>query len=95
MSNNGASSSAFHLACDDLSPCLVLVKVNRFYIFGYFITVPFSSHDGYAYCDDAWIFSITDGTKRKPMKFLLNPEKKEYAFYQSKGSPGFISGYYG
>ena len=64
---NGDKSNIFHKFCDGKGPTVTVVKGENEYIFGGYVTVPFSS-DGQSYYDDkALLFSLTN-MKKFPVK---------------------------
>jgi hypothetical protein len=70
---------------------LVLVKANEGHILGGFNPTSWVSEFMYSECDDAYLFSITDGQGRKPIKCPVRPEKKDKAIKQNEKnySPAF------
>ena len=69
---NGDTAEDFHKYCDGKGPTMTVVKGKNGYIFGGYVTVPFSSDNKYHYDDKAFLFSLTN-MKKFPMKM------KEYA----------------
>ena len=51
----------FHAKCDNRGPTLMFVKANEGYIFGGFNPTSWVSEFMYSECDDAYLFSVTDG----------------------------------
>ena len=64
---NGDSAKVFHEICDGKGPTVTIVKGKNGYIFGGYVTVPFSSDDQFHYDDKAFLFSITN-MKKFPIK---------------------------
>ncbi|CDW75950.1 b-box zinc finger family protein [Stylonychia lemnae] len=76
----------FHQKCDNRGPTLVIVKANEGHIFGGFNPTSWVSEFMYSECDDAYLFSITDGQGRKPIKCPIKQEKKDKAIKQNEKS---------
>ena len=64
---NGDSSEKFHKICDGKGPTVTIVKGKNGYIFGGYVTVPFSSDCKPHYDEYAFLFSITN-KKKFPIK---------------------------
>ena len=56
---NGDDHSNFHKFCDGKGPTITLCKGKNGYIFGGYLTVPFSSANKFHYDDKAFLFSLT------------------------------------
>jgi len=69
---NGDTFKNFHKYCDGKGPTVTVVKGENGYIFGGYVTVPFSSDNKSHYDDKAFLFSLTN-MKKFPIKM------KEYA----------------
>ena len=69
---NGDTFKDFHKYCDGKGPTVTVVKGENGYIFGGYVTVPFSSDNKSHYDDKAFLFSLTN-MKKFPIKM------KEYA----------------
>ena len=69
----------FHENCDDKGPTILLVKANGGHIFGGFNPVGWKSDFCYTPTEDAYLFSVTDGQGRKPVKCPVKPQKKQFA----------------
>lgn len=57
----------------------MIVKANVGHIFGGFNPTSWVSEFMYSECDDSYLFSITDGKGRLPMKCMVKEEKKDKA----------------
>ena len=64
---NGDSAETFHKVCDGKGPTVTIVKGANGYIFGGYVTVPFSSDGQSHYDDKAFLFSLTN-MKKFPIK---------------------------
>ena len=64
---NGDGSNSFHKYCDGKGPTVTVVKGENGYIFGGYVTVPFSSDGQSHYDDKAFLFSLTN-MKKFPVK---------------------------
>ena len=64
---NGDLSKNFHEKCDGKGPTVTIVKGKNGYIFGGYLTVPFSSDRKSHYDDKAFLFSLTN-IKKFPIK---------------------------
>ena len=69
----------FHMKCDNRGPTLMIVKANEGHIFGGFNPTSWVSEFMYSECDDSYLFSVTDGKGRLPMKCMVKEEKKDKA----------------
>ena len=69
----------------------MIVKANEGYIFGGFAPTSWVSEFLYSECDDAYLFSITDGKGRKAIKCPIKSERKDKALKQNEKnySPSF------
>lgn len=74
----------FHIKCDNRGPTLMIVKANEGYVFGGFNPTSWVSEFQYSECDDAYLFSITDGKGRKPIKCPIREGKKDKAIKQNE-----------
>ena len=81
---NGDDSCNFHKFCDGKGPTITLCKGKNGYIFGGYLTVPFSSINKNHYDDKAFLFSLTNN-KKFPIKI------KEKAVYH----PDFWGPFFG
>ena len=83
-SEDGDNCQTFHKICDGKGPTVTIVKSKNGYIFGGYLTVPFSS-DRKAHTDDkAFLFSLTNMKKFK----ILDPEHA--VFHYAKGWGPYI-----
>jgi hypothetical protein len=91
VSNLGPSTELFHNLCDNKGPTLMLVKTATGHIFGAFNSLSFKSVSKYELSNENFLFSITDGRLRRPMRCKLVKQLAEYALKQSNElySPGF------
>ena len=64
---NGDGSNSFHEFCDGKGPTVTVVKGENGFIFGGYVTVPFSSDNKSHYDDKAFLFSLTN-MKKFPVK---------------------------
>ncbi len=58
MSEDGIGTKTFHILCDNKGPTVMLVKANKYYIFGAFCPLSFMAENLYTESDDAFIFSL-------------------------------------
>jgi len=81
----------FHENCDNKGATLLIVKANQGHIFGGYNPVSWVSDFCYAETNEAYLFTITDGQGRKPMRCPIKEQKKHMAIKQneSKFSPAF------
>ena len=88
---NGGGAQRFHAKCDNMGPTLVLIKANQGHIFGGYNPTSWMSDFVYSECEDAFLFSVTDGKGRKPIKCPVKPHKKDKAIKQNEKeySPAF------
>ena len=91
VSHLGPSAELFHNLCDNKGPTLMLVKTATGHIFGAFNSLSFKSVSKYELSNENFLFSITDGRLRRPMRCKLVKQLAEYALKQSNElySPGF------
>lgn len=69
----------------------MLVKANHGHIFGGFNPVSWVSDFSYTETDEAYLFSVTDGQGRRPVRCPVRSQKKQFAIKQNenKYSPAF------
>ena len=80
-SEDGDNCQTFHKICDGKGPTVTIVKSKNGYIFGGYLTVPFSS-DRKAHTDDkAFLFSLTNMKKFK----ILDPEHAVFHYVKGWG----------
>ena len=74
-----------------MGPTLVFVKANQGHIFGGFNPTSWVSEFMYSEAEDAYLFSVTDGKGRKPIKCPVKPQKKDKSIKQNEKeySPAF------
>lgn len=91
ISRDGPSPKTFHELCDNKGPTLLLVKLEDGHVFGGYNPISWISEYMYNECEDAYIFSITDGSMRKPMRCPIKKSLKKFAIKQNEidYSPGF------
>lgn len=86
LTKNGASSQIFHEKCDGYASCIVLVKTEGKFIFGYYSPLQFMANDKYSGIETYWIFSLKNNFGRGII-FKVKPEKNFIALYNSSKSP--------
>lgn len=69
----------FHAKCDNMGPTITFVKANEGHIFGGFNPVSWVSDFMYSETNEAYLFSVTDGKGRRPIKCPIKPHKKDKA----------------
>ena len=74
---NGDKSSDFHKFCDGKGPTVTIVKGENDYIFGGYVTVPYSSDSKSHYDDKAFLFSLTN-MKKFPIKIKENAVRHSF-----------------
>ena len=81
----------FHENCDNQGPTLMIVKTNSGHIFGGYNPVSWVSDFTYSATENAYLFSLTDGKSRPPMKCPIRKHRKKFAIKQNedKYSPAF------
>ena len=91
ISHLGPSAELFHKLCDNKGPTLMFIKTATGHIFGAFNSLSFKSESKYELSYNNFLFSITDGRLRRPMRCKIVKQLAEYALKQSTGeySPGF------
>lgn len=91
VSHLGPSAELFHKLCDNKGPTLIFIKTATGHIFGGFNSLNFKSISKYELSYDNFLFSITDGRLRRPMRCNIYRQMAEYALKQSveEYSPGF------
>jgi hypothetical protein len=86
------SNQKFHEKCDDKGPTITVVKSGD-YIFGGFTMHPWGSASGYAADNHAFIFTLSNGAKRKPYRFLTVQNKKLAIYDVSDSGPTWGGGH--
>ena len=91
VSHLGPSAELFHQLCDNKGPTLMFIKTATGHIFGAFNSLNFKSISKYELSYDNFLFSITDGRLRRPIRCNIVKQMAEYALKQSieEYSPGF------
>ena len=91
VSHLGPSVELFHKLCDNKGPTLIFIKTSTGHIFGAFNSLNFKSISKYELSYENFLFSITDGHLRRPMRCKIIKQLAEYALKQSSEeySPGF------
>jgi hypothetical protein len=91
VSHLGPSTELFHKLCDNQGPTLLFVKTATGHIFGGFNSLNYKSISKYELSYDNFLFSISDGRLRRPMRCNIFKQMAEYALKQSieEYSPGF------
>ena len=91
ISELGSSPEIFHERCDNKGPTIILIKLDSGHIFGAFNSLDYKSKFEYEESDNNFIFSVTDGKIRKPIRCKVIKQMKRYALKQSgkQNSPGF------
>lgn len=81
----------FHELCSKKGPTIMIVKEKNGHIFGGFNPYSWISENAYFKSNEAFLFSLTDGKGRKPIKFKVKQKKSEFAIRNSEKdwSPGF------
>jgi len=88
---DGSDPKTFHEKCDNKGPTLTLVKLEDGHIFGGFNPLSWINEFMYNHTEDSFLFSISDGKYRKPMKCLIKKSMSKCAIKQNQieYSPGF------
>ena len=91
VSRDTASPGKFHMRCDNKGPTLMIIKTIEGYVFGGFNPISWVSEYMYNETDNAYLFSLTDGKYRKPLKCPVYKTMKKFAIKQNENdfSPGF------
>jgi hypothetical protein len=81
----------FHEKCDNKGATIMFIKTNNGCIFGGYNPVSWLSDFCYSATDYAYLFSVTDGKGRQPVKCPVRRHKKKFAIKQNEGqySPAF------
>jgi hypothetical protein len=81
----------FHLHCDNKGATIIFVKANHGHIFGGFNPLSWVSDFAYTDTKEAYLFSLTDGKKRPPVRLPVRNSKAHFAIKQNdaKYSPAF------
>ena len=91
VSRDGPSPNTFHEMCDNKGPTLIIIKTDDGHVFGGYNPVSWISEYMYNEREDAFLFSITDGQYRKPIRCAIKKALKKFAIKQNEieYSPGF------
>ena len=91
ISRDGPSANLFHDLCDNKGPTLILVKTDTGHVFGGFNPLSWISEYMYNESENSFLFSLTDGKYRKPIRCKVKNSLKRYAIKQNEKdySPGF------
>lgn len=90
VSRDGPSPELFHQKCNNKGATLTLIKTDT-HIFGGFNSINYTNKNEYESSDNNFLFSLSDGKIRKPMRCPLIKQMKKFAIKQSEDaySPGF------
>jgi hypothetical protein len=90
-SKDGPSAKIFHEMCDNKGPTLIVIKLEDGHVFGGYNPISWIGEYMYNDCEDAFLFSITDGKYRKPIRCPVKKSLKKFAIKQNDVdySPGF------
>ncbi|CAI2383290.1 unnamed protein product [Moneuplotes crassus] len=91
LTRDGPNPFIFHEKCDNKGQTIVLVKLLDGHIFGGYNPTSWISEYVYSKCEDAFLFSLTNGKGRKCIKCPIERHKSDKAIKQNKTkySPGF------
>jgi hypothetical protein len=91
VSRDTSSPNMFHKLCDSKGPTLMIIRTIEGYVFGGFNPFSWISEYMYNETENAFIFSLTDGKYRKPLKCPVYKTMKKFAIKQNENdfSPGF------
>lgn len=91
ISKDGADPKTFHEKCDNRGPTIILVKLDDNHIFGGFNPLSWINEFMYNQTEDSFLFSVSDGKYRKPVKCPIKKSMTAYAIKQNQSeySPGF------
>ena len=75
-------------------PTLILIKANGGYVFGGFSDIGWSEEieENYKQSEEAFLFSVTDGRGRGPIRLDIKPGKEKEAIFTSRTLIGFGAG---
>lgn len=90
ISRDGPSPELFHEKCNNKGATLTLIKTDT-HIFGGFNSLNYTNKNEYQSSENNFIFSLSDGKIRKPMRCPIIKQMKKFAIKQSEDaySPGF------
>ena len=91
VSRDQSSPINFHKMCDNKGPSLTIIKTIEGYVFGGFNPVSWISEVMFNETENSFLFSLTDGKYRKPMKCPSYKSMRKFAIKQNESefSPGF------
>lgn len=91
VSKDISSPSNFHKFCDNKGPSLIIIKTIDGYVFGGFNPISWISEYMYNETENAFLFSLSDGKYRKPLRCPVYKTMKKFAIKQNENdfSPGF------
>jgi len=81
LKQDGASNHTFHKQCDNQGPTVTLVTLQNGCIFGGYASQSWTSQNQWIAAPGSFIFSVTDGKGRPPMKCPLFEGKEEGAMH--------------
>ncbi len=91
LSEYGPSPQIFHELCNEKGATLTLVKCSNGHIFGGFNEIEYKNKFEYNESNNNFLFSVTDGKLRIPIRCPIKKSMKKYAIKQSENdySPSF------
>ncbi|CAF0961162.1 unnamed protein product [Rotaria sordida] len=92
---NGFDTNAFNSRCNHQGPTMTIIQSKNNYLFGGYTAIPWTS-DNYSYRNDAtaFLFTLTNPHNIPPTKYIINPNKTQYAVYHRHDyGPTFGSGH--
>ena len=81
----------FHQCCDNKGATIMFVKANHGFIFGGYNPLSWMSDYSYSDTAEAYLFSVTDGKGRKPVRCPVKRSRTNHAIKHNEGkySPAF------
>lgn len=91
ISEVGPSVEEFHNRCDLKGPTIMIIKTDTGHIFGGFNPFDWKNEFRYEETTSSFIFSLSDGKIRKPIRCKIKKVMKEFAIKQTEKefSPAF------
>lgn len=91
MTTDGVGTDKFHQKWAKQGPTIILVKANGGYIFGGYNPFSWIEENVYLNAPRSFLFSVTDGRDRRPIKFPVRQSRADCAirWWESQWSPGF------